>query len=483
MKYDSITFYRAIPVMLLIGLLPLPAMAQLPEQIFTQEDYFRMILQNHPVVRQAGLLNAEADAYLRKARGGFDPNLDGNVEQKSFDGKEYFTLGNMGFKIPTWYGVEVKGGFLWESGIFVDPSNGLPAAGQAELGLSINLLQGLFIDKRRAVLQQARIMQEQNEAERLAIVNEILLEANEVYWEWVFAQQVVSIYEEALRLAEVRYDGVVVSVQQGYYSAVDTLESGIQVQTRQAALQEALVNLENAALELSNFLWTADGIPLEIGDGLRAPRIDELESTALRNEYLADMREIIRNQHPALMAYRLELDQLEVEQRLKREMLKPRLQVSYNFLGNGFDFNAYQNGEDSGFRNLLLQNYKWGVDFSFPLFLRKERGDLELNALKIQKTDFKRQQKQLELQNKLNTYYNLSNNLHTQIGLYEKMVRDYRNLLEAENERFRLGISSLFLINSREQKLIEAQKKLASLKTKYQKNLVAIRGVAGLLAN
>jgi len=453
------------------------------KRIFEQDQFFQMILLNHPVIQQANLLNVEADAYLRKARGGFDPKLSGALDQKSFDGKEYFTVGEMGFKIPTWYGLEVKGGFNWSDGVFLNPENKLPSAGQAQVGISMNLLQGMFIDKRRAVLQQARIMQNQNEAERLAIANEMLLKANEVYWDWVFAQQVVAIYEEALRLAEVRFKGVVISVEEGYYSAVDTLESGIQVQTRQAELQEAQMVFQNTQLELSNFLWTEDGIPLELGPSLRAPRIEELETNELSEVYLSELNTLIRNEHPALQAYRYQLDGLEVEQRLKREMLKPRLELSYNFLGNGFDFNNYQNDEDSNLRNLLLQNYKWGLKFSFPIFLRKERGDLEITSLKIQKTDFKRRQKQLELTNKLNTYFNFSNNLSNQIGLYEKMVQDYRSLLRAENDRFQLGSSSLFLINSREQKLIQAQRKLASLQTKYQKNIIAIQGVAGLLAN
>jgi hypothetical protein len=38
-----------------------------------------------------------------------------------------------------------------------------------------------------------------------------------------------------------------------------------------------------------------------------------------------------------------------------------------------------------------------------------------------------------------------------------------------EIEKFRIGESSIFLLNSREQKLMETQLKLAKLQSKYQK--------------
>ena len=144
------------------------------------ERYFQLILANHPVVRQANLLEAEAQAYIRKSRGGFEPKITGNFDQKSFDGKNYFTIGQAGLKIPSWYGLEFKGGYNWANGVFLNPENFLPAQGQAEIGISLNVLQGLIFDQRRAALQQARIMPELNDAERRAIANDLLLQANQV---------------------------------------------------------------------------------------------------------------------------------------------------------------------------------------------------------------------------------------------------------------------------------------------------------------
>lgn len=457
--------------------------AQTPDSvlIFSEEQFFNMILTHHPVVRQANLLDAEAEAYLRKARGGFDPKLSTNLNQKSFDGKRYFTLGQAGMKVPSWYGVEFKAGYNWSNGAFLNPENKLPLAGQAELGLSVNLLQGVVIDQRRAVLQQARIMRDLNEAGRRAMVNDILLEANEAYWDWVFAHRTVRIYEEAVRLARVRLAGTIVQFEQGYKPAIDTLESGILLQTREAELLEARIARRNARLRLSNFLWTNDDTPLEISETLSPPPLTELPVAEMSTDELQLLVFALRNEHPELLQYRYQLDQLEVERKLKAEMLKPQLTVSYNLLGDGWNLNNGQNNDASSLHNLFLENYKWGVEFNFPLFLRKERGDLQLTTIKTRQTELKRQQKQLELNNKLLNYYNDLNNFAGQIDMFEQMVRDYTRLLQAENDRFSIGESSIFLVNSREQKLIETQLKLAALQAKYQKAKVALEGVAGRL--
>ena len=441
---------------------------------FSQEQFFQMILANHPVARQASLLGAEADAYILKARGGFDPKLKGDWEQKSFDGKNYFTIGEVGFSVPTWYGIEVKGAYHWNDGIFLNPERTLPAGGQAEIGVEFSLLQGLMIDERRATLQQARIMQQLNEAERLSILNDLLMEANEVYWDWSFSYQVVRIYEEALRLAEIRFDGIYFRYQQGFNAAVDTLESGIQVQNRRVSLQEARLNLQNAELALSTFLWTQDDVPLVFDSSPVAPPMEGLDFLRITQTELNDLARMLRTQHPDLMQYIYQLDQLMVDERLKREMLKPELSMRYSLLGDRFNFNSFQQENDGTIQNILGQNYKWGFSARFPLFLRKQRADLSLNQIKQQQTTFKQSQKQLSLENKLEMYANNTNTILQQINAFEGIVQDTRNLLQAENDRFTLGSSSLFLINSREVKLIETQEKLANLQAKFQKNRVAI---------
>ncbi len=448
------------------------AIASLPvfsQKTWSQDAFLQQVRNNHPFAKQATLLDAEAEATLLAARGGFDPKVYGDWERKSFDGKNYFNIAEGGVKLPTWYGIEGKLGYNYSSGINLNPENKLPADGQAVLGLSLPLLQGLVIDERRAGLYQARIFQRANVAEQRQILNDLLYDAAKAYWDWSLADAWVQTYREAVRNAEVRLDGIRGSWEQGDRPAIDTLEALIQVQDRRLELNAAQLHFRNAMLMLQNFNWE-NGQAVAVDSTLRPVPLAE----ALLADVIAlAPTDTLAAQHPAVQGYRFKLESLDVERRLKREALKPRLDVSYNLLGDGFDLSP-----DNG--DFFLQNYKWGVQAGFPLFFRKERGGLQLAELKIMDTEFQLTQKRQEISNKINAYQNELANLRQQIQLANEMRDNYALLLAGENEKFTLGESSLFLVNSRENKLIEAQLKLAKLQAEARKAEAGLRWAAGM---
>ncbi len=461
----------------------LPAVA--PGQSFEEapplppNDFFAWVVRHHPEAVAAGLLANRAEAAERMARGGFDPKLYADYEQKRFDGNEYFSVGEAGVKVPTWLGVEIKGSYQIVDGIYLNPERNLPANGQAGIGLEVSLLRGLVIDERRGALRQAELLAAGNMAERRRRINDLLREAGEVYWDWTVAYNQLQVQEQALAIARDRLGALVSSYQQGDTPAVDTLETFLQVQTREFDRNEALVVMRNAAMDLSNFLWLEGQTPLMLNDSLRPYAWDELN----RPLDLAPMEgylDRLNARHPILQQYRVQQQQLEVDRRLAAEQLKPRLDVSYYLLGDGWSFTGDQNGE-TGLGNWLQENYKWGLAFEFPLFLRKERGKLQLTQIKQSEVELKLREKRQELATKIIAYYNQLENLQQQIALSRDMVANYDRLLQAENRLFQIGESSIFLINSREQKLLEAQLKLAELEGKWEKARLKLEWAAGRL--
>ncbi|MBK8562697.1 MAG: TolC family protein [Saprospiraceae bacterium] len=437
-------------------------------QQLSPDAFLQQVRSNHPVAKQATLLSPQAEATLLSARGGFDPKVYGDWERKSFDGKNYFNIAEGGVKLPTWYGIEGKLGYNYATGINLSPEHKLPADGQAVLGASVTLLQGLVIDERRAGLFQARILQRANIAEQRLLMNDLLYEAAKAYWDWSLADAWVRTYEEAVRNAEIRLDGIRGSWEQGDRPAIDTLEALIQVQDRRLELNAAQLHFRNARLVLQNFNWE-NGRAVAVDTTLRPqPLADGLLADAIT---LAPA-DTLAAQHPQVQGYRFKLEKLDVERRLKREALKPRLDVSYNLLGDGFDLSPNKG-------DLFLQNYKWGVQAGFPLFFRKERGGLQLAELKILDAELGLTQKRQEIRNKINAYQNELANLRQQIILANAMRDNYARLLAGENEKFVLGESSVFLVNSRENKLIEAQLKLAKLQAEARKTEAALRWAAG----
>ena len=113
------------------------------------------------------------------------------------------------------------------------------------------------------------------------------------------------------------------------------------------------------------------------------------------------------------------------------------------------------------------------------MLFRKERGGLQLAELKIMDAELGLSQKRQEIANKINAYQNELANLRQQIILATDMRDNYARLLAGENDKFRLGESSVFLVNSRENKLIDAQLKLAKLQAEARKTEAGLRWAAG----
>jgi hypothetical protein len=53
------------------------------------------------------------------------------LTKKQFKDTEYYSILNSSFKIPTWYGIEIKAGFEQNEGYYLNPENTVPNTGLA----------------------------------------------------------------------------------------------------------------------------------------------------------------------------------------------------------------------------------------------------------------------------------------------------------------------------------------------------------------
>jgi outer membrane protein TolC len=147
-------------------------------------EFLGYVKKYHPLAKQADLKLNEAQANLMLARGAFDPKIEVDYSEKQFKDKNYYSVLNSSFKIPTWYGIELKAGFDNAEGIYINPENTLPNTGITSLGISVPVGQGLFINQRMADIKKAKIAQNLNSAERNLQAIEVLYEASMSYANW-----------------------------------------------------------------------------------------------------------------------------------------------------------------------------------------------------------------------------------------------------------------------------------------------------------
>ena len=449
------------------------ATAQDTVQVLTIQDFYQLILQHHPVASQAALLTEQARQELRIARGALDPVLSGKFSKKEFNGKEYYNIWTNTLRIPTWFGPEIRAGFDKTQGQYLNPENLTPDNGLSYAGISVPLGQGLFIDERRGVIQQARLFQEIAEAERVKLINKLLLDATKDYWDWQLHYTTTRVFQESLDLAAFRLKAVRIRVQEGDLAAIDTVEALTEVQTREVMLQEALVDYANARLRVAQHLWAEDYVPLELQEGT-IPALDGVALTTLSAAEMQELLESARLNHPDLRKLELKGQQLSIERRVAADKLKPKLNADYNVLQSDFYMNA-----DALERQHLGNNYKLGLSLSLPLFLREERGKLQLTKAKQQINALELTQSIREVEISILAAYNEWVALEKQLLLQERMVTNAKTLRDGEMIRFQNGESSLFLINSREMKLLEAQVKLLNLRAKYAKAKTLLYWAAG----
>lgn len=435
-------------------------------------DFLDQLQLNHPQNLRAALLRSEAAATELAARGGFDPTLYGDYDDKYFEGTDYWDIGEGGIKAPSLGGLEFSGGYRWADGTYLNQEFTLPSRGQAFAGVKANLLQGLITDERRTALRRAQLLGEWNEVEIAAIRNELGFNATLAYLGWAYAQTQIDILTEGIQLAEDRLVQTRQSYVAGDKPALDTLETFIILQQRQADYNAARADLLYNRTLVNQFYWTDNVRLANLNNGIRP---EQLENVVTYPAF-GVVGNIAAN--PSLIAYDFKLRDLGLERRLKSQKLLPKLSLKYEFLAEGFDFTPGA-GTETGIGDFVLNDNKWTVNFSVPLLLRSARGELQLNAVKQQRTQLDRTQKEGELELKLQQYDGQTNLIREQLRITRTMVDNYATLLAAERIKFNLGESSVFLLNSRENKLLEARLKLAKLEADLAKALAGRRYVVG----
>ncbi|SFC29283.1 Outer membrane protein TolC [Algibacter lectus] len=443
-------------VIIVLFLMSSVGFSQENDTVLSLEEYLGYVKKYHPIVKQAQLITTESEAKLLKSRGAFDPKLEVDYNRKKFKSTTYYDKLNSTFKIPTWYGVELKANYENNDGTYLNPEYNTPDDGLYSAGVSVSLAKGLLTNERMATLKQSKLYLKYAQAEQKLVINDILYNAITTYFNWLKNYQAKLVYSDYLVNADTRLKNVKSSFFAGDKPAIDTLEANINFKSRKLDYEKAKIGYIKSALELSNYLWLENNIPLELEEGISpdTTTIDKID-VVLNSSVLNSTDELIAN-HPKLQSLQIKQEILTVDKRLKTNNLLPKIDLQYNFLSSDYE----------NINSFNTANYKSGLNISFPLFLRKERADLRLAKLKLQDIGFDISATKVSLKNKVNATIQEIDSYNTQYDLLQDIVVDYKAFVKSEERKFSLGEGSLFLVNYREVKLIESQ--LKAIDVEYQ---------------
>lgn len=424
------------------------------KNLLTYNYFLKNVTQYHPYTKQAALQNNIAEAQLLQAKGNFDPTINAYFDQKNFEGIRYFQNIETQLTIPTHSPLNITANYQQASGQFLNPQEKTTKNGLWAIGLEANLIQGLLIDNRRASLKQAYLQQKTALNQQAIILNELCLDATLAYLNWQQSYAKTQIITQAYITANQYFIATKQTFLNGEKTAIDTLEAHLLLQDQLLQLQNIQLIHQKNAQYLQTFLFnpiytTADSIPQNLIPIPYQTPIAVIDTAILFNT----------NNNPYLIQKQIEQQHNLIDLKLKNDKLKPKLKLKLNPL--------IQTNSNLPFLQYNPNNYKIAAEFELPLRLRTQKGAIQQTKIKLQLIENEIQYKQNLLENKIQiTLYQLKN-LNQQINLQKQNAQGYQKLLDAEYTKFNYGESSIFLLNKRQEKLLDAQLKIIELYTKY----------------
>lgn len=431
------------------------------------DEFKSAIQQYHPLAQKASLLPKYAQAEIGQARAAFDPLVEASQSEKSLQNIQYYSTQNIALKLPLWYGIDVSSGTDNLLGQRLNPSD---TRGQLYyVGANVSLLRNLITDKRRTALRQAYISKEMSQLEKQVLINDLLMDAAQVYWEWTRTYANRKIISEGVNNLQQRLQFIHENIVHGERAAIDSIELEATLQSFISKRNQAELDWQNACLQISAFLWKVDGQAYELPAEV-SPTYD-LTQMSIDDIFVLQAQIIKRDpvNHPSIFWYDKKIGQITLDQKLKRQDLLPKLDLKYNYwMKPNYPSSAYP-------------NYTFGMQFQMPLTLAFSRNQLKMVNLKLQEAELMKQDKTRQINLKYQSYLNEANYLSQQLKAQEASVQANKALLEAEKQKFNIGESSVFMINQREQKYLETLEKLIELKSKNLKVNQSIQWSLGML--
>ncbi|MDZ4667906.1 MAG: TolC family protein [bacterium] len=446
-----------LPLFLVLFFFGLNQILAQTEINMSYKDFLENVKRNNPIARTANNFGEIGRIQYQAARGNYDPVLSGSAESKFYRSTSYYDVIEAGIKQPIFTSQYLKMGYEYGSGNYVNPEQATSSFGLPYVGLEVSLLQGMVIDKRRAEVLKSRSYVNYYQSEQNIILNNLLFESARFYFDWLFAEKQFALHSHFYNLAKFRLYGIEALAVSGERPTVDTIEAVIYMQSRMLDQQSAAIEKSKKLNELLNLNWKNDFSPLDSSSNFIVTDSLDLYYSKSRNLLLVLMLQDSLN-NPIIDQYKAKQGVLEVDQRLKREMIKPRLDVSYNFLSN--NANSYS-------PVFSTNSYKWGANLSFPLLMRNARNEYKLATLNVKNNQNELNAKRNEITMKHRFYRQSVSVLLNQLENAERAVMYSKLLLEAERLKFDNGESSLFMLNTREGKLLESELKLAEYKLKF----------------
>lgn len=397
------------------------------------------------------------------ARGAFDTKLEGHAIEQPLGFYQNYRQG-IGATQPTWSGTDIFAGYRIGRGLF-EPWFGerdTDNAGEFKAGVNIPLLRDRAIDKRRAEVLKNQLARRAVEP---AIQSQLLLfvrDGSWTYWDWVSAGQSYRVAQSLLDNALDRDRAIRGRVQRGDLPEIELVDNERLVVSRRAKLIEADRKLQQAAIKLSLWLRTIDGIP-------RVPVVDLLPA-AFPSPELPSI-EILDFAVDSALAARPELAEIE----LARQQVSVELAEARNQMLPAVDAGLIASKDIGPLASSLGDKRPFKLEASLladmPLQRRAARGRIQASQGKLAQLTAKRTFAADKIAVEVGNAIAALTTAMQRVQQARRSVELALRMQSAEQRKFELGDSNLLLVNIREQQTADAAQTKVDALTDFFKAL------------
>mgnify|MGYP005664119395 CR=1 FL=1 len=447
---------------LFIGLFSLSNLGA--QEIFTKEHILKYFDLENPFV-----YTALGKKYIYKERekyqlGNFDTNLALKYEKKEYpvsDGKLFATS----IEKPIENGMEFSLAYRKAEG--VQEFNNIKTGddGEVLLGVKVPVFSMTHdISRRKLDLGSARLDTTRIDYQAKDNIRLLYFDTVAAYYKLLYFKENLQLVKELLHNARERENIIAKRVKAGSIATISTLEAKQQIINRKQQLLSIQNSYQNA---LENF---AKYLNLSTDEFLRCYRLPSiLDVKESYIETYPSIEQALENR-PDLKVFYYDKKKLELQGEFTSISKYPNLNVGL------YGVQDFEN--ENGFKITL------GMDF--PIERRKYQGK-SLEIIKsIKNIDKKKEKKIISIKTELNTINNSIKTLKDNINNANLEVGLVKELEDAENKKYNMGLSNLFMVNQREVYTLGVKKKFLKYNLDYliqqeELNKVVAKPIEGLL--
>jgi outer membrane protein TolC len=345
-----------------------------------------------------------------------------------------------------------------------------------ELTFTQPLLRDFGIAVNTAPIRQAQKAEEIAEQRLLQTILDVGLRVQEVYWELVFRIGDLAARRESQKLAEDFLEENKVRVELGTLAPIELVQAETQVKIR----EEDVIVAEVAVRDAEDTLQEVLNIPEMLGTWeLRVRPIDRPAFTPVSTLMVEEQMVQALKARPDILSSRLDIASRQIARDVARNQRLPRLDFETQGATRGFGA-----GADDALGNVSeAEGYLWslGLRFEYPIGNRAARNEFSKRSLELRQALVDQRRLILTIVREIRQAVRDIEASIKRVEVTRAATVLAQTQLEAEQEKFRLGLSTSFRVLEFQTDLTDARSAETRALSDYNVDLAQLDQRTGTL--